>query len=117
MNKKDKLYYDLINAYRNHSCNDTLIDTYIYKILKIVKDYLDFDNLKKENKELIVNKNVAQAVAFDQKREIGELKDQVAYLKEELEGSQSAYEWIQAKNSILKLENQELREQLQEKVI
>ena len=52
MNKKDKLYYDLIEAYRNHSCNDTLIDTYIYKVLKLVKDYLDFDNLKKENEEL-----------------------------------------------------------------
>ena len=52
MIKKDKLYYDLIEAYRNHSCNDTLIDTYIYKVLKLVKDYLDFDKLKKENQEL-----------------------------------------------------------------
>lgn len=67
--------------------------------------------LEKENQELIVNKNVAQAVAFDQKREIAELKDQLSYLKEELEGFQSLYEWSQAKNSILKLENQELEEQ------
>ena len=59
MNRKDKLYYDLIDAYRNHSCNDTLIDTYIYKVLKLVKDYLDFDNLKKENQELkYQNKNL-----------------------------------------------------------
>lgn len=89
MNRKDKLYYDLIEAYRNHSCNDTLIDTYIYKVLKLVKDYLDFDNLKKE---------------------IAELKDQIAYFKEEFEGWQSAYEWSQAQNAILKLKNQELKE-------
>lgn len=52
MNKKDKLYYDLIEAYRNHSCNDTLMDTYIYKVLKLVKDYLNFDGVKKQLKEL-----------------------------------------------------------------
>lgn len=70
MNKKDKLYYDLIEAYRNHSCNDTLIDTYIYKVLKIVKDYLGYDNLKKENEELLVNKNFAQGVAIKYKKVI-----------------------------------------------
>lgn len=74
------------------------------------KDYIL--KLEKENQELIVNKNVAQAVAFDQKREIGELKDQIAYLKEELEGSQSLYEWSQSKNSLLKLKNQELEHKL-----
>lgn len=52
MNKKDKLYYDLIEAYRKHSCNDTLIDTYVNKVLKLVKDYLDFENLRKENQDL-----------------------------------------------------------------
>ena len=40
MNKKDKLYYDLIEAYRKHSCNDTLITTYVNKVLQLTKDYL-----------------------------------------------------------------------------
>lgn len=66
-------------------------------------------DLQKENQELIVNKNVAQAVALNQKREIGELKDQISYLQEEFEGWQSAYEWSQTENSILKSENEELR--------
>ena len=73
----------------------------------------ELERLRKENQELIVNKNVTQAVAFDQKREIAELKDKIAYLQEELEGSQSLYEWSQSKNSILKLENQELKEENQ----
>ena len=72
----------------------------------------ELERLRKENQELIVNKNVAQAVAFDQKREIGELKDKIAYLQEEVEGWQSAYEWLQSKNSILKLQNQELKDKL-----
>ena len=44
------------------------------------------------------------------KKEIAELKDQVAYFKEEFEGWQSAYEWSQAQNAILKLKIQELEE-------
>lgn len=67
-------------------------------------------DLQKENQELIVNKNVAQAVALNQKREIAELKDQVDYFKEDSKEWQSAYEWSQAQNAILKLENQELKE-------
>lgn len=74
----------------------------------LIYDYVN--QLEKENQELIVNKNVAQAVALDQKREITELKDQVAYFKEEFEGWQSAYEWSQAQNAILKLKNEELEE-------
>ena len=66
--------------------------------------------LQKENQELIVNKNVTQAVALNQKREIGELKDQVAYLKEDSKEWQSAYEWSQAQNAILKLKIKELEE-------
>lgn len=42
-------------------------------------------------------------------KEIAELKDKIDYLQEEFEGWQSAYEWSQAKNAILKLENQELK--------
>ena len=79
----------------------------------IVQDLERLEVVEKENQELIVNKNVAQAVAFDQKREIGELKDQIAYLKEDGEEWQSAYEWSQAKNAILKLEIQELEEENQ----
>ncbi len=73
----------------------------------------ELERLRKENQELIVNKNVAQAVAFDQKREILELKDQLSYLQEELEGYQNLYEWSQSKNSILKLKIQELEEENQ----
>lgn len=73
----------------------------------------ELERLRKENQELIVNKNVAQAVAFDQKREIGELKDQISYLKEDGEEWQSAYEWSQSKNAILKLKIQELEEENQ----
>ena len=84
----------------------------------LVKTNVDLVNknleLQKENQELIVNKNVAQAVALNQKREIGELKDKIAYLQEEFEGWQSAYEWSQAQNSILKLKNQELKEIIKE---
>lgn len=80
----------------------------------LVKTNVDLVNknleLQKENQELIVNKNVAQAVALNQKREIAELKDQIDYFKEEFEGWQSAYEWSQAQNAILKLKLQELEE-------
>ena len=82
---------------------DTLIQT-------IKQDLERLETLEKENQELIVNKNVAQAVALNQKREIDELKDQISYLKEDSKEWQSAYEWSQSKNSILKLENQELKE-------
>ena len=60
-------------------------------------------NLVKTNVDL-VNKNL------ELQKEIAELKDQVAYFKEEFEGWQSACEWAEAKNSILKLKNQELKE-------
>lgn len=45
-------------------------------------------------------------------KENNELKDQLSYFKEESENWQSAYEWSQAKNSILKLKIQELEEVL-----
>ena len=84
----------------------------------LVKTNVDLVNknleLQKENQELIVNKNVAQAVALNQKREIDELKDKIAYLQEEFEGWQSACEWAEAKNAILKLENKELKEIIKE---
>lgn len=76
----------------------------------IKQDLERLQQLEKENQELIVNKNVAQAIALNQKREIDELKDQISYLKEDGEEWQSAYEWSQAQNSILKLKNQELKE-------
>ena len=60
-------------------------------------------NLVKTNVDL-VNKNL------DLQKEIAELKDQLSHLKEESEDWQSAYEWSQAKNAILKLKNQELKE-------
>ena len=47
-------------------------------------------------------------------KEIAELKDQVDYFKEEFEGWQSACEWAEAKNAILKLENKELKEIIKE---
>lgn len=46
-------------------------------------------------------------------KENAELKDQVAYFKEEFKGWQSAYEWSQSKNAILKLENEELKKELE----
>ena len=60
-------------------------------------------NLVKTNVDL-VNKNL------DLQKENNELKDQLSQLKEESEDWQSAYEWSQAKNAILKLKNQELKE-------
>ena len=55
------------------------------------------------------NINLKQQI-MDLKKEIAELKDQISYLKEDSKEWQSAYEWSQSKNSILKLENQELKE-------
>ena len=60
-------------------------------------------NLVKTNVDL-VNKNL------DLQKENNELKDQLSHLKEESEEWQSAYEWSQAQNAILKLKNQELKE-------
>ena len=101
------------NCYAHFMSPSKAIEEY-YKDYNIIKQDLERkEQLEKENQELIVNKNVAQAVAFDQKREIGELKDQIAYLKEDGEEWQSAYEWSQAQNSILKLKNQELEEENQ----
>ena len=84
MNKKDKLYYDLINAHRNHSCNDTLMDTYIYKVLKLVKDYLDFDSLKKENKELKKDYNLLDTTMESDDRIICELLKEKEQLKNDI---------------------------------
>lgn len=99
----DKENLDLINEIQEvHKENLTI---------KEIKKELE--RLRKENQELIVNKNVAQAIAFDQKREIGELKDQISYLKEDGEEWQSAYEWSQAQNAILKLKIQELEKNIE----
>ena len=94
------------------NCNDErVLAVYQLEDYQTIKQDLErLETLEKENQELIVNKNVAQAVAFDQKREIGELKDKIAYLKEDGEEWQSAYEWSQAQNAILKLKIQELKE-------
>lgn len=92
MNKKDKLYYDLIEAYRHHSTNDTLINTYINKVLKLVKQYLDFDNIKKENQELkskneslielISRQNLSERVLVGK---IEQFKKVINILKDELQ--------------------------------
>lgn len=63
-------------------------------------------NLVKTNVDL-VNKNL------ELQKEIKELKDQLSYFKEESENWQSAYEWSQSKNSILKLEKQELKKNIE----
>ena len=71
---------------------------------KAVEEYYKDYNLVKQGLELKEHLE----------KENNELKDQIAYLKEELEGWQSAYEWSQSKNSILKLKNQELETTLLE---
>lgn len=119
---EEELYLTLPKNIRDTLIQTIKQDLEVYAQLKQDHDITLINNgelvvkvadLQKENQELIVNKNVAQAVAFDQKREIGELKDQISYLKEDGKEWQSAYEWSQAQNSILKLKNQELEEENQ----
>lgn len=64
-NSKKELYQKLKNAYVNHANKNTLCDTYVNNVLKIINDYIKFNlnpeyvkKLKNENQEL---KNIIEA--------------------------------------------------------
>ena len=45
---KEQLYEKLMNAYCDHRRKDTYITTYTDRILRIVKKYLNYDEIKKD---------------------------------------------------------------------
>lgn len=49
---KNELYEKLLTAFKDHSNKNTLQTTYVNRVLRIVKDYLQYDSLKQAIKIL-----------------------------------------------------------------